>query len=576
MTLLQLLNSELFSALRAKRPAWWMMLGVSAAINLLALAPSIYMLQVYDRVMVSQNLNTLWMLTVFVAGVLIVSGLLEHLRSATLIRLSNAWDVEFSSRLFRTAVNSAVHTGGSAAPTQAIRDFSNVRQFATSQGVLAALDAPWIVIYVAVLFMFNPWFGGFGVGCILVSVALTLLNSVLSRKPLHEANLQQIKSSMAAESALKNGESIAAMGMHNSLEQHWLSIHRRFLQAQTTASDCVGLWGAVSKSFRVLVQSLVIGLGAWLSLKGEISGGLMIAGSILLGKALGPLDLLIAASKSFSTARESAVRLHDLLDTLPDQDNRMALPQPKVTLRLHNIHAAAPGQREWILRGINLLIPAGTALGVIGPSGSGKTSLLKIIAGIWQTAEGRVFLDAADLTHYNRAQLGGITGYLSQQVELFEGTIAQNISRFQVCDDSDITAAAVAAGVHEQIGQLPQGYATELGPSGHGLSGGMRQRIGLARALFQSPKLLLLDEPNSSLDDAGELALLKAIESQKRQGSTVVLVTHKRSVLRACNLLLVMDRGLVKHFGPTVDVLKQLQPSHDGARTPLVQTKSGV
>ncbi|MCQ8897098.1 type I secretion system permease/ATPase [Limnobacter humi] len=560
MLFLRLFNSELFRPLSAHKAAWWALLGVSAAINLLALAPSIYMLQVYDRVMVSQSTETLWMLTALLTGVLAMSGVLEQLRSATLIRLSNAWDEDFSSRLFRMAVDSAVHTGGSGAPSQALRDFANIRQFVTSQGVLAALDAPWIIVYLAVLFMFHGWFGIFGVLSIAVSVLLTLINSITSQTSLHQANSHQINSALAADSALKNGESIAAMGMHNALEQHWLAVHRRFLQAQTQASDMVGLWGATSKTFRVLVQSLVLGLGAWLSLKGELSGGLMIAGSILLGKALGPLDMLIAASKSFSGAREAAHRLLSLLEQFPSPNVTLTLPAPTPHLRLVNVYAVAPGQREWILRGINLQIPAGSVLGVIGPSGSGKTSLLKVLAGVWLAAEGRVFLDTADLQHYGREQLGSITGYLGQHVELFEGTVAQNISRFQRCEDADITSAAAAAGVHELIGQLPHGYSTMLGPAGHGLSGGMRQRIGLARALFKGPRLLLLDEPNASLDNAGELALIKAIATQQRQGSTVVLVTHRRSILQACTLLLAMERGQIKHVGPAADVLKQLQP----------------
>lgn len=558
-------KSPITEAIWAQRQSFSALIAFSIAINLIGLTPSIYMLQVYDRVLASQNLNTLYALSILALFLYALCGVIDHFRTTVLVRISNAIDSEIHKQLHETVFKHALAHQGKASSGQAIRDFAQFRQFLTSQGALALLDTPWIIFYIALLFFFHPAFGFLAIGGALLSWGLNWLNQHFSNPPLAQANKLSIQSANEVENTLRNADVIQGMGMLNNMQQRWEQIHGQFLQQQTHGSDHASVWTHTSKNFRLLLQSAALGLGAWLVLQQSITPGMMIAGSILMGKALAPLDLLISANKSMASTREAYQRLVKMLKANPQTAPQYPLPLPSPHIQCRGLYAKAPQGDNWVIKNIELDIPAGTCLGVIGSSGAGKSALLKVILGIWKHQEGRLLLGGADLHQYDRNSLGPHLGYLPQQVELFEGTVAENISRFSGEDPEKVTQAAQRAGVHNSIISLPQGYNTRLAAQGHGLSGGMQQRIGLARALYGEPRLLVLDEPNSSLDDVGEQALIQAIVQHHRAGNTVVLVTHKRPILRACNQVLVMQNGEVALYGPTATVLKELQGPSPGA-----------
>jgi ATP-binding cassette subfamily C protein EexD len=530
----------------------------SLFINLLMLVQPFYMLQVFDRVLRSRSTETLLFLSLVVLGLFILMGILQFIRSRILVRVGVSLDERLGGRIFDAMFRNSLRQRGNGSP-QAIDDLSNVRQFLTGPGILALFDAPWMPVYLGVMFLFNTWLGIYGVACTLIIGALTWANEVFTRAPLAKANEANRSSRRFAGDNLRNAEVIHAMGMEPAIRERWLSRQARTINGQAFASDRAGVFSNASRVFRFMAQAFAYGIGALLVLQGQMSGGMIIACAILIGRALAPLDQITGAWRQIQQARESYDRLSQLFDGFPEQPRHTSLPAPQGSLYLANVLAAPPGTRTPVLRGVGLNVEPGEGLGVIGPSAAGKSSLVRVILGVWPLLNGSVRLDGADVDQYNRDEIGPYIGYLPQDIELFEGTVSQNIARFGEATDEAVVAAAKLAGAHEMILQLPNGYDTAVGVGGNTLSAGQRQRIGLSRALFGTPRLVILDEPNSNLDDAGEQALKGAVERLKSQGVTVLVVTHRRSILAQMDKLLVLQQGQVAAFGAREEVLSRLQ-----------------
>ncbi|RMN39492.1 ABC transporter ATP-binding protein [Pseudomonas cannabina] len=462
--------------------------------------------------------------------------------------------------------SSNLHAGQRQAG-QALGDLSFIRQFLTGPALFAFFDAPWFPVYLAVIFLFDPWLGVLAsVGTVLL-VALACLNEWLTRKPLAEASGYSQQSAQLATRHLQQAEAIQAMGMLEALRRRWFSVHGRFLALQNRASDTGAVISSISKALRLCLQSLVLGLGALLVIRGDMTAGMMIAGSILMGRVLSPIDQLIAVWKQWSSARLAYGRLDQLLKTYAEPAPRMPLPAPRGQITAEQVSAAPPGRTSPTVQQVSFQLQAGEVLGVLGASGSGKSTLARVLVGVWPLLGGTVRLDGADMHRWDREALGPYIGYLPQDIELFSGTVAENIARFRDDDGTAVVAAARLAGVHELILRLPQGYDTRLGDDGGGLSGGQKQRVALARALYGEPRLVVLDEPNSNLDAAGEAALTQAIGELKARGCTVVLVTHRTPSLTQTDRLLVLSEGRMQAFGPTAQVLQALSGQAPQAQT---------
>lgn len=563
-------GSELQGALLSMRRIFIVAGVFSFFINGLMLVPAIYMLQVYDRVLNSRNEMTLLMITLIVLGLYALLGALEWIRSQLLVRASVRLDERLNDRVFAATFDATLR-GAGGNPAQALSDVTNLRQFLTGNGLFAFFDAPWAPIYLIVITILHPWLGLFSLVGGLLLIALAWLTERATQKPLAEANTVGIQATNFAGNNLKNAEVIEAMGMLPAIRARWNVKHRRGLALQQLASDRAGAIGATTRFARLVQQSLILGLGALLVIKGELSPGGMIAASILMGRLLAPVEQAIGTWKNLVAARSAYGRLRSLLAAVPARETGMSLPRPTGTLALENVVATAPGSPTVILRGINAQIAAGQIVGVIGPSASGKSSLARVMVGIWPAASGKVRLDGADVYSWNKAELGPHIGYLPQDVELFEGTVAENIARFADVDPEKVVRAAQRAGVHEMVLRFPKGYDSPIGPGGAFLSGGQRQRIALARALYGDPVLVVLDEPNSNLDDIGEQALVRAVLDLKAQGSTVVLITHRTNIVGVVDQLLVLRDGSLQLFGPRNDVLAALAKAAQAAQPALAQ-----
>ena len=561
--------NEMLAALTAYKRAFFNIGLFSAVINLLMLAPALYMLQVYDRVLASGNQMTLLMLTLMILGLFGLMGALEWVRSQVVIRLGTQMDMRLNQRVYDAAFEAQLRTGSPAAG-QALNDLTSLRQFATGHALFAFFDAPWFPVYLFVIFMFSPWLGLLALGGAVVLMALAWINQRVSRGPLKAASELSVEATQQASAHLRNAEAIEAMGMLDTLRGRWLAQHTAFLAQQNLASEKTATVTAWSKGVRLALQSLVLGLGAWLAVQGQITAGMMIAGSILMGRVLGPIDQLIGVWKQWTSARLAYQRLEALLHAHPPRAARMALPAPRGELSVEHLGASAPGTRRATLANLSFTLPAGHVLGIIGPSGCGKSTLARLLVGVWQPLSGKVRLDGADLAQWDKHQLGPYLGYLPQDIQLFAGTIAQNIARFAEVDADKVLAAAQMAGVHALILQLPEGYETRLGEGGAGLSGGQKQRIGLARALYGLPAVIVLDEPNSNLDEAGEQALLQAITHLKSLKRTLILITHKPNVLTLTDQLLILRDGQLQAFGPTAKVLGTPAPVKAPAPKPAM------
>ncbi|MBC3881720.1 type I secretion system permease/ATPase [Undibacterium sp. LX40W] len=571
----QMPKNEITDVLRSFKSTFRTIGVFSAIINLLMLVPSLYMLQIYDRVLQSRNEMTLLMLTLLMLLAYAVMSTLEFIRSFILIRAGAKLDMKMNKRIYTAAFEQNLKRGGGNAG-QALQDLTQIRQFLTGNGLFAFFDAPWFPFYLAVIFMFDVWLGVFATCGVILMVILAYANEVVSKKPLSEANTMSIISSNLATNNLRNAEVIEAMGMLPSLMSRWFKLHGRFLQLQGEASEKSGIVTALSKFVRVSIQSLVLGLGALLVIEGKMSPGMMIAGSILLGKATGPIDQLIGVWKQWSSVQSAYKRLEELLSNNPPRVAGMDLPKPKGAVSVEAVVAAPPGSKVAVLKGVTFAIPPGEVLGIIGPSGSGKSTLARLLVGVWPAAQGTVRLDSADIFQWNKDQLGSHIGYLPQDIELFAGTVADNIARFGEVDAEKVIVAAKHAGVHDMILHFPQGYDTKLGDGGAGLSGGQKQRIALARAMYNDPSLLVLDEPNSNLDDVGEAALVQAVNYLRSIGKTIVLITHRTSILSATTQLLLLRDGVAQAFGPRDQVIAALNQANQQAQQQAVAAQQAA
>jgi len=551
-------ENSLQAALKACKGSFISVGVFSLFVNALMLVPTFYMLQVYGRVVTSGSLSTLAMLTIIMVVLTVTTGLLEWTRSRIMVRVSTKLDVILSRDVYRASFKQALATGGMNSSAQPLSDLTSLRQFLTGNGVFAFFDAPWLPIYVAVMFLFHPWYGWMAIGCAIILVCLAYANEKVTGKTIADANRENLAASLYTTKNLRNAEVIESMGMLNTLINRWSLRQKKVLLLQSIASDNGSVITSLSKTFRVMVQSLILGLGAYLAVNHEISPGLVIAGSVLLGRALAPIDLIIGSWKGFISARGQYDRLNEILSKLQSEPERMPLPAPEGNVVVENVIVGPPGSRAAILKGVSFAVPAGTVIGVIGPSASGKSTLARALLGIWPPQHGSVRLDGADISNWDKIELGPHIGYLPQDIELFEGTISENIARFAEVDPELVVQAAKVAGVHEMILLLPDGYDTLIGSDGVNLSGGQRQRLGLARALYGTPRLIVLDEPNSNLDEVGERALSYAITYLKAAGSTVFVITHRTSILAHLDRLLVMKDGLVHMFGSREQVMAEL------------------
>lgn len=526
-------------------------------INALMLVPSLYMMQVYDRVLNSRNEMTLIMISVITLMFYALLGLLEWVRSQLMVRASVQLDDALKDRVFNASFGAALK-GAGGNPSQALSDLTAVRQFLTGSGLFAFFDAPWTPIFLIVITILHPLLGLVSVIGGLILVALTYATERVTHLPLSEANTMAIQAGNFANNNLRNAQAIEAMGMLDNLRARWAVKHGRGLALQQLASQRAGFISATTRFTRLTLQSVILGIGGWLVIQDKMSGGSMIAASILMGRALAPVEQAIGTWKNLASVRSAYERLNSLLATFPAKTDKMSLPAPKGIVRVENVTACAPNTQTPILRGVDFTLNPGEVLGVIGPSASGKSSLARLLVGIWETAAGKVRLDGVDIAGWNKMEAGPFLGYLPQEVEILEGTIAENIARFSEIDSDKVVRAAQSAGVHDMILHFPQGYDTPIGPGGGFLSGGQRQRIGLARAIYGNPVLIVLDEPNSNLDDVGEAALLKAVAELKAQGSTIVIVTHRTSILSGTDKLLLLRDGVMQTFGPRAEVLNAL------------------
>lgn len=550
-------TSELGKVLQQYRKAFYRLGAFSAVINLLMLMPSVYMIQVFDRVLHSRNETTLLMLTLMTVGMFMLMGALELVRSQTLIRVGNHLDMSLNHRVFTAAFEQNLRkSNGNAA--QSIHDLTTLRQFLTGNGLFAFFDAPWAPIYLVACFLFHWQLGVFVLVGMLILVFMTYLTEKLTKEPLAEANRAAIAAGNYANNNLRNAEVIESMGMLPALRERWFRFQGRLLEKQTEASDKAARINAVTKFIRISMQSSVLGLGALLVLENHISSGMMIATSILMGRALGPVELAIGTWKQLISARAAYQRLEELLETYPARGTQMSLPRPEGHISVEGAIVVPPGAQASVLKGLTFAINAGDVVGVVGPSASGKSTLARALVGIWPAQAGKIRLDGADVFQWNKDELGPHIGYLPQDIELFQGTIAENIARFGEIDSEKVIDAAKRAGVHDMILRLPQGYETMLGDGGGSLSGGQKQRIGLARAIYGSPAIVVLDEPNSNLDDIGEQALVRAIAALKAAGTTVILITHRTSIINAVDKMLVLRDGQVGFYGPRDQVLQAL------------------
>ena len=552
------IKSDLQKALGLCRKSFATAGFFSLFINFLMLIPALYMLQLYDRVLTSGSESTLIMLTLIMTLLLVTMGLLEWVRGQMLIRVGARLELLLNKRLFSLTFKRALFSGGKSG-TQPLDDLTGLRTFLTTNGLFAFFDAPWLPIYIAVMFMFHEWFGWMAVGTAIILAGLALLNEKLTNKTMAEASNLSASGKELVNRNLRNAEVVESMGMLEGIQSSWLKGTNKVLELQAKASSNNGMVSSISKTIRVLAQSLVLGVGAYLVLLQEISPGLMIAGSILLGRALAPMDLMIGSWKGFISARGMYSRLNKVLLAIPEERVLMSLPAPDGQITIDRLIVTVPGGKKPVLTNIQFSLEAGESLGIIGPSGAGKSVLARAILGIWPALSGKVRLDGVDIFSWNRKELGPHIGYLPQDIELFQGTVADNISRFNEVDSAEVVAAAKLADVHEMILKLPQGYDTVIDAQGGVLSGGERQRVGLARAVYGNPKLILLDEPNSNLDELGEMALQNALDALKEKKATVIVITHRRGILSELDKILLIRDGLMVDFGPREKVLKQPQ-----------------
>ncbi len=538
---------------------------ISGVVNLLALTAPLFMLQIYDRVLASRSISTLVLLAILAAGLYAFQALLDILRSRVLLRIGERFDHQLSGRVHEAVVRLPLHRRLPGDGLQPLRDLDNVRGFLSGQGPTALFDLPWMPFYLGICFAFHFWLGMTALIGAAILVTLTFLTNMLSRAPIRETIEHNMARNALMEAGRRNAEIVRVLGLGDRIAARWQNANTAYLAANRKAGDIAGGLGGLSKALRIMLQSAILAVGAYLVIAQETSSGVMIAASIMMGRAMAPVDVAIANWKPFLMARQSWARLKDLLGQIPDAGKVMALPKPEREIRAEGLVIAPPGAKKPTVVGVSFAIGAGSALAIIGPSGSGKSTLARVIVGAWEAGVGKMRIDGASFDQWDRQALGAHIGYLPQGVELFDGTIAENIARFEPHADAEkIVAAAKAAGAHELILLFENGYETRIGEAGSALSAGQRQRIGLARALYGNPFLVVLDEPNANLDGDGEMALVNAMAAVRERKGIVVIVAHRPSAIGVVDHVLVMDSGRMKTFGPRDEVLPKVLRQQQG------------
>jgi ATP-binding cassette subfamily C protein len=540
------------------------------AINLLYLAGPLYMLQVYDRVIASASSTTLVMLTIALLIAFVALAGLDAVRARVLTRASIRLDQKIAARVMTAIINRAANAGG--ARSQLLRDFDTFRQFITGMGIHAVFDLPWAPIYIAVIFVLHPALGAFAFGCAILLVLMALLNEWLVKPPLTESGEAASRNYSFTEMSLRNTEVVRAMGMTEGLLKRWGRDRNRMLDRQVAASDRAATMQSLIRFLRLAMQSLILGLGAYLVIERLTTVGAMFAASILLGRALQPVEQIVGSWRNLVSARAAFLRVRDVLAASPAPEAGLTLPRPDGHLSVEGLTFVPPLSSRPILRGVTFSIDPGEVLGIIGPSGAGKSTLARHLVGVLAPSAGAVRLDGFDVSAWARTTLGQHLGYLPQDIELFADSIAANICRFQEGEDQEAIMAARLAGVHEMILRLPNGYDTEVGEGGAVLSGGYRQRIGLARAVFGRPSLIVLDEPSSNLDTDGDAALTECILQLKKRGTTIVIVSHRPSTIGVVDKILVLRDGVAEMFGSRAEIMSRLTRA---VPVPAVQSSAG-
>jgi PrtD family type I secretion system ABC transporter len=565
--------NPLTRAFNAFRPALIATAIFSVACNLLLFVGPVYMMQVYDRVLSSRNVMTLAFLTGIAVFLLLSYAMLDLIRQRVLVRAGMKFDQDLNEPLFRAGLDHGL-AQRDANTTQTLKDMDTVREFWTGTSVIALLDAPFAPLFVLVCFYLHFWLGIVSLVGALILLALALINEKLTRPHLTHAGKVSIEAQHYANSTMRNLETIHALGMQGTIHRRWRERHGEMLGWQGSASDRAGSVFATTKFVRQLMQVAILGTGAYLAIGKEITPGIMIAASIMMSRALQPVEQAVGQWRQVNNARQAWQRIQQLFASVPQEEERTPLPAPSGALQIESITVMAPGRQQPILKNLNFKIDAGEILAVIGPSAAGKSTLARVLVGVWPVGVGNVRIDGADLRHWDKERLGQYLGYLPQDVELFSGTVAQNIARFRDEDPSKIIEAAELAGVHRIVQKLPDGYDTPIGEAGSILSGGQRQRIGLARALYGDPRLVVLDEPNSHLDQSGEEALTAALRRVKERGITVVVVTHKPQLLAIADNVLVLSEGSIKAYGPPRSVFAP-PPANGGTARSVALPGSG-
>lgn len=553
-------RSDLTATLWAFRREFVIVGLFSFLANLLMLTPTIYMLQVFDRVMMSHSELTLLAVSLITLALFAIMALAEWMRSRVLVHAGVRFDEVLSTRVFNASFEANLSQSGGN-PGRAFSDLIHIRQFLTGSGIYALFDAPWAPIYIAVTFLLHPWLGVLAIVFALVQLALAWFGHTRTVAPAEAAALTGSEVQTYLQGKLRNAEALESMGMIGNLQARWAERHQAWLAQSSSAQGLTHRVTAWSKFIRYTQQSLSLGAGALLVIDGQLSAGAMIAANVLMGRALAPIDQLAGTWRSFITTRSAFQRLEALLQDHPERDAALTRVAPRGDLTLRNVFATATGRKQPILKDINLTVPAGTVTAVLGPSGSGKSTLARVMIGIWPQVSGDVLLDDLPIDSWNRVDLGPHLGYLPQDIELFEGTIAENIARFRELDSTKVIEAARCAGLHDMILRFPKGYDTPIGEAGNLLSGGQRQRIGLARAVYGDPVLIILDEPNANLDDAGEAALTRTVLDLKEKGRTVFLITHRPGAIAAADRLVLLRDGQIHIQGTRDEVIALLRPS---------------
>jgi ATP-binding cassette subfamily C protein len=555
-------RQELRAARRESRSLYWFVGVFSFFANLLMLTGPIYMLQVYDRVLSSRSIETLIALSVLVLFLYTMMGLLDYARGRIMGRVGARFQARLDRRVFDAVIRkSAVQPDANTAT--GLRDLEAIQRLMTSPVLLAIFDMPWAPFFLAAIWVFHPWLGILALAGGALLVIVTLINQVVTRRPTGQANNASVQAEAISEQLRTESEMIQAMGMRDAAFDRWQTMRGRALSTAIEAADLGGTFTTTTKTLRLLLQSAMLGLGAWLVLRGELTPGAMIAGSILMGRALAPIEQAIGQWALVQRATKGWESLSELLGSVPPEQPRTPLPRPKARLEVQQLTMVPPGESQAVLKTLNFKIEPGQAVGVIGPSGAGKSTLARAITGVWRPAGGKIRLDGATLDQYAPSVLGELIGYLPQRVQLFDGTIAENIARLAPQPDpAKIVEAARKADAHEMILKLPNGYDTRVTASGGRLSGGQMQRIGLARAMYGDPMVLVLDEPNSNLDNEGSEAVNLAVRSFKAEGKAVIVVAHRPAAIKECDMLLMLEAGVMRAFGPREKVLKEMVQNH--------------